>query len=92
MNDKFYLECLLTEIKNLCNILFYATTESSNPEVHQKMQTGLNVCLEWQNAIYKHMEAKGFYNVHNVDQSVINQEKTSIKPLDLQNCSCYCQN
>ena len=92
MNDKFYLESLLTECKALCNLLFAATTESSNVEVHQKFQTGLNVCLEWQNAIYKHMESKGYYNVENVNQNVINQEKTNIKPLDLQNCSCYCQN
>ena len=52
MNDKFYLESLLTECKALCNLLFAATTESSNVEVHQKFQTGLNVCLEWQNAIF----------------------------------------
>ncbi len=83
MNDKFYLESLLTECKALCNLLFAATTESSNPEVHQKFQTGLNVCLEWQNAIFKHMEQMGYYQQQNVEQQAINQEKANVEPLEL---------
>ena len=83
MRDKFYLESLLTECKAIANLLFTATTEASNIEVHQKFQTGLNVCLEWQNAIYKHMEQMGFYKVQNVDNQVINKEKANVEPLDL---------
>ena len=83
MNDKFYLESLLTECKALCNLLFAATTESSNPEVHQKFQTGLNVCLEWQNAIFKHMEQMGYYKQENVERQAINKEQASVEPLNL---------
>ncbi len=84
MNDKFYLESLLTECKALCNLLFAATTESSNVEVHQKFQTGLNVCLEWQNAIFKHMEQMGYYKQENVEQQEINQEKANVQPLNIE--------
>ena len=90
MEDKFYLESLLTECKALCNLLFAATTESSNVEVHQKFQTGLNVCLEWQNAIFKHMEQMGYYKQENVEKQVINKEQASIQPLNLDYQSC-CQ-
>ena len=83
MKDKFYLESLLTECKALSNILFTATLEATNIDVHQKFQTGLNVCLEWQNAIFKHMEQMGYYKVENVDNQVINKEKSKIIPLDI---------
>ena len=83
MNDKFYLESFLTECKALCNLLFAATTESSNPEFHQKFQTGLNVCLEWQNAIFKHMEQLGYYKQEQIDKQAISKEQATIKPLDL---------
>ena len=85
MNDKFYLESLLTEVKALSNLLFTATTEASNECLHQKLQTGLNVSLQWQYEIYKHMEAMGYYNVENVNKQVITKEQTNIKPLDF-NC------
>ena len=85
MNDKFYLESLLTEVKALSNLLFTATTEASNEYLHQKLQTGLNVSLQWQYEIYKHMEAMGYYNVENEDKQVITKEQTNIKPLDF-NC------
>lgn len=83
MEDKFYLESLLTECKALCNLLFAATTESSNVEVHQKFQTGLNVCLEWQNAIFKHMEQMGYYKQENVEKQAINKEQANVEPLNL---------
>ncbi len=83
MEDKFYLESLLTECKALCNLLFAATTESSNTEVHQKFQTGLNVCLEWQNAIFKHMEQMGYYKQENVEKQAINKEQANVEPLNL---------
>ena len=83
MEDKFYLESLLTECKALCNLLFTATTESSNAEVHHKFQTGLNVCLEWQNAIFKHMEQMGYYKQENVEKQAISKEQASIEPLEL---------
>lgn len=84
MEDKFYLESLLTECKSLCNLLFAATTEASNEEVHQKFQTGLNVCLEWQYAIYKHMEQMGYYKQENVERQAINKEQANVEPLNLE--------
>ena len=83
MEDKFYLESLLTECKALCNLLFSSSSESSNIEVHQKFQTGLNVCLEWQNAIFKHMEQMGYYKQENVERQAINKEQASVEPLNL---------
>lgn len=83
MNDKFYLESLLTESKALANLLFAATTESSNEEIHQKFQTGLNVCLEWQFAIYKHMEQMGYYKQEQVQKQDISKEQANVEPLEL---------
>lgn len=90
MKDKFYLESLLTECKALCNLLFTATTESSNIDVHQKFQTGLNVCLEWQSAIYKQMEQLGYYKVENVSKQVINLEQANVEPINV-NCQNTCR-
>lgn len=83
MDEKYYYENLLTTVKGICTILFTGTTESSNPHVHQTLQTGLNVCLSWQNAIYKQMESLGFYQVENVDQNVLSKEQANIEPLNM---------
>lgn len=91
MEEKFYYENLLTQVKSICNILFFAATESSNPHVHQTFQTQLNRCLEWQNAIYKQMETKGFYQVENIDSSTIEKEQQNIQPLNI-NCGDCCSN
>ena len=88
MNDKFYLESLLTEVKSLSNLLFTATTEATNECLHQKLQTGLNICLQWQYTIYKHMEEMGYYNVENVDKQAIVKEQTNIKPIDFNCTQC----
>lgn len=88
MDEKFYYESLLTTVKSLCNILFSATTESNNPHVHQTFQTGLNVCLAWQNSIFKKMETNGFYKLENVDKSVITKEQNKIEPLNMPYNEC----
>lgn len=61
MSDKYYMENLLTWTKSYCDLLLHATIESSTPNVNGTMEQALLTCLSVQNAIYKRMESKGWY-------------------------------
>ncbi len=62
MQEKYYFENLLNTSKSLTGLLYQATVEASTDDVRATFNTLLFDVLEWQNAIYKHMEQKGWYN------------------------------
>lgn len=61
MENKFYMEQLLSSVKGLSNLLLNATIEASTDDVHATFNNCLFDTLAMQNAIYKQMEAKGYY-------------------------------
>lgn len=78
MNDKYYMENLLTWTKSYCDLLLHATIESSTPNVNGTMEQALLTCLSVQNAIYKRMESKGWYQtkmapVTKIEQAAMKQ-------------------
>lgn len=78
MNDRYYMQNLLTCAKSMCGLLLHGTVESSTPNVNTTMNQALFECLSLQNAIYKQMEMKGWYKVEAVPQTKIAQTATTI--------------
>lgn len=62
MEERFYFENLLNMSKSLTSVLYNATVEASTPDVRNTYNTLLFNALEVQNAVYKKMEEKGWYN------------------------------
>ena len=78
MNDRYYMQSLLTCAKGMCGLLLHGTVESSTPKINSTMNQALFECLSIQNAIYKQMEMKGWYKTDMVPQTKITQAATSI--------------
>ncbi|MGM9900051.1 MAG: spore coat protein [Bacilli bacterium] len=78
MNDRFYMETLLTWTKAYCDLLLHGTIESSSEHVNSAMSQSLFEVLSLQNAIYKHMEQKGWYKTKQVPITKIEQAATQI--------------
>lgn len=81
MNDRYFMENLLTWTKSYCDLLLHGTIESSTPNVNGSMNQALFNTLSVQNAIYKHMESKGWYKVSSAPIDKINQAATQIATL-----------
>jgi len=75
MDAKLIMNTILTMTKNMSDILYHGTLESSNANVHNAFRQQLDECLNLQNEIYKFMEQKGWYQMQNVEQTKISQTK-----------------
>lgn len=73
MNDKFYMEDLLNNAKAICSLLLDGTIESATPQVTSTFNQTLFDALAVQNAIYKQMESKGWYQTQAVPQNKVAQ-------------------
>lgn len=73
MQEKYYFENLLNTSKSLTGLLYQATVEASTDDVRTTFNTLLFDVLEWQNAIYKHMEQKGWYSTKPVPPSKVKE-------------------
>lgn len=73
MNNKYYMENLLTNAKSMCNLLVNGTIESTTSFVNSSFNQALFEILSLQNSIYKQMESMGWYKVENVPLPKINQ-------------------
>lgn len=78
MNDRFYMETLLTWTKSYCDLLLHGTIESSSEYVNSTMNQALFECLSIQNAVYKQMETKGWYKTKPVPVAKVEQTATQI--------------
>lgn len=61
MNDRYYYESILNNLKSLANLLHNATIEASTPDVRSTFNALLFDTLEMQNATYQTMAQKGWY-------------------------------
>lgn len=71
MQEKDYFEGILTSIKNLSGLLLHGSIESSNEDVHTKMQEALKESLDIQHDIYIEMQNNGWYQIENIKDSEI---------------------
>lgn len=75
MESKLIMNTILTSTKNISDILYHGSVESSTPDIHSAFHNTLNECLDLQNEIFTFMEQKGWYQVEQVEQQKIDQAK-----------------
>ncbi len=75
MNDRDLMENILLLEKGVCDLYMHGAIESSSSDVHQAFSQSLNTALNIQDQIYSQMQAKGWYQTQQVDQSKINSLK-----------------
>lgn len=75
MESKLIMNTLLTVTKEVSDILYHGSIESSTPNIHTTFRNILNETLDIQNEIFKFMEQKGWYTLEQVEQTKIDQIK-----------------
>lgn len=75
MESKLIMNTLLTVTKEVSDILYHGSIESSTPNIHTSFRNILNETLDIQNEIFKFMEQKGWYTLEQVEQTKIDQAK-----------------
>lgn len=75
MESKLIMNTLLTVTKEVSDILYHGSIESSTPNIHTTFRNILNETLDIQNEIFKFMEQKGWYTLEQVEQTKIDQAK-----------------
>ena len=71
MDDKLMMENYLLILKSTVEVFVHGTLESSNSDVREVLKSSLNTILSSQANTYDKMTEYGWYNVKNVDSSVI---------------------
>lgn len=71
MDDKAIMTTGLTIVKNIGDILFHGSIESSTPKIKTLFMGALDEYLNIQGDIFKAMESAGLYNMENVNESKI---------------------
>ena len=71
MDDKCIMENLLLVTKGACDLYLPGSIESPPANVHQTFTSALDSTLTMQDAIYKQMSAKGWYQVETAPQQQI---------------------
>lgn len=79
MEEKYYLQNILTLSKSLISLYINAEVESTNIEIKKKMHKLLEKSLELQYDLFKEMENNGYYNLKNIDSTTIKKTYTQIK-------------
>lgn len=74
MNEKDYLNCLLSILKEMTKNYTIALTEASNETLYQKYQETLNKIISLQRSTFELMFEKGWYSLEKVDNTKINEK------------------
>lgn len=83
MNEQMYMNVLLSLSKNMVEILFHGTIESSDKKVLSKFDDALDEYLDIQAEIFQIMEQKGWYTIKktkdtNKEELINKYSKTNI--------------
>ena len=79
MNDKLLMNNYLLNLKSTVEVYVHGTLESSNEDVRELLKENLNETMTNQANTYDMMSEYGWYNINNVDSSVINQTLDKLK-------------
>ena len=80
MDDKCIMENLLLVTKGACDLYLHGSIESPTANVHQAFTNALDSTLTMQDAIYKQMSAKGWYQTETAPQQQINKVHAKFAP------------
>ena len=83
MTEQMYMNVLLSLSKNMVEILFHGTIESSEKKVLSKFDDALDEYLDIQAEIFQIMEQKGWYTIKktkdtNKEELINKYSKTNI--------------
>jgi spore coat protein CotF len=79
MNDQLLMENYLLLLKSTVEVYVHGTLESTNKDVRAVLNDTLNQILNCQNNTYQEMTKYGWYQINNVDKSVISDTLNKIK-------------
>lgn len=74
MNEKDYLNCLLSILKEMTKNYTIALTEASNETLYQKYQETLNKIISLQRSTFELMFEKGWYSLEKTDNTQIKEK------------------
>lgn len=75
MTDRDLMENMLMLEKGVCDLYLHGAIESSTRNVHQTFSSSLNDSLTLQDEIYGKMQAKGWYQTDEAEQTKLNTLK-----------------
>ena len=75
MTDRDLMENMLMLEKGVCDLYLHGAIESSTKNVHQTFSSSLNDSLTLQDEIYNKMQAKGWYQTDEAEQTKLNSRK-----------------
>ena len=78
LNDKDYITCLLTTLKEMSKNYVVAMTEASNEELYNIYKDSFLNIISLQREVYELMFRKGWYVLENVDVSKINTKYNTL--------------
>ena len=74
MNDKDYLTCLLTILKEMSKNYSTAMTEASNEHLYKSYHSIFNEVSKLQREVYELMFQNGWYSLEKKDKTKINEK------------------
>ena len=77
--DKLLMENYLLVLKSTVEVFVHGTLESSNEDIRSTLKNGLNNIITSQAKTYDLMTKYGWYQVNNIDNTVINQTLTKVE-------------
>lgn len=80
MDDKCIMENLLMNTKGVLDLYMHGAVESPTANVHQAFTGAFGDTLAMQDAIYKQMSAKGWYQTDNAPTQNIQQVAGKYSP------------
>ena len=78
MNDQLIMDNYLLILKSTMEVYVHGTLESSNEDIRELLKYGLDETMHHQALTYDKMVEYGWYNVSNVDSSIINETLTKV--------------
>lgn len=78
MNDQILMDNYLLILKSTVEVYVHGTLESSNKDIRELLKECLNETLTNQANTYDLMTEHGWYQVNNVNASVVNQTLTKL--------------
>lgn len=78
LNDKDYITCLLSKLKELVKNYSIALTEASNEYLYNEYKNMFDEYSSMQRDVFELMFRKGFYSLETVDENKITEKYNSL--------------
>ena len=79
MNDQLLMDNYLLVLKSTVEVYVHGTLESTNKDVRSLLKESLNNIMTYQANTYDEMTKYGWYNIENIEPSIIGSTLNKIK-------------